>query len=838
MVAVEAAVPPPEGDEKAAAPSLRNGKKASEGEEEGKKNPAGAAAPAVGSGEGPPGDENGQAKNADAGSKDPSPHATKDPELLALARAREDACLQKAAIARAAHAASAKIAQLPKIEQPPKNTTHWDYVMQEMQWLAYDVGQERRWKRSTARQFATACAKKASAAATTTASSGATKSTKKKKQETKAEKAAAAVAAAAAAEKEAEEPSLSSLSSQFCYEVPEQALFDFYASIEEEEERRMKEFMALQQEYETKQETHRKLAAAAHKQQIKHRERVKMQRIKEELLRTKRALAASQRDLYSEDFLDLDNLDMDGLVSGSGKGKKKRKASKMLDKNGLGGQQMLMYDAEGNLVPVVGGKKKKLKKQRGLLDPESMGLLGADLGVDVGGKKKKGLGAKKKKKMMQMGMIMGDVAHYPPGMGPAQGVGGKKKKSGRKDSKKKGAKAAGGAFRGRDSRTFGDAKIELVQLLNRPATNKLASTSAKGSKSDSKLKQDLAALLKVQAKDSKKKSQSQSKKKSKASASAAEGGLGANQRFIESPPWSTAEDQVLMAVVYEFGSNWGLVSDVLSCTYQLRDGFRRPHACRQRFKWIVSTNVKSSSKGGGAGASKQAQQQAAAAAATAAAAAEKQAKIEPESDAAKAAKEEAAKAPAPGEAKPPQPQPAPAGAAPPQDAKPPASSGAVAEAPVGAPGALAAAAPKPVANKEPYVSLLKVNRGNAKLLLEHVRPADEETIKRHLDVVLGVASKHRMARQSIESASKDSHLVEPHQSHKNAQAMASRGHMLMNPGALCEFVHASSRQDAGPPAMPTSPAMRPPPMMAYQPHMQQRSHMQPHMQPRPGPYLG
>jgi len=39
-----------------------------------------------------------------------------------------------------------------QIQEPPRNKTHWDYLLEEMRWLAADFAQERKWKRAAARK--------------------------------------------------------------------------------------------------------------------------------------------------------------------------------------------------------------------------------------------------------------------------------------------------------------------------------------------------------------------------------------------------------------------------------------------------------------------------------------------------------------------------------------------------------------------------------------------------------------------------------------------------------------------------------------------------------------
>lgn len=42
--------------------------------------------------------------------------------------------------------------RLPKVQEPPKVKTHWDYLLEEMQWLAADFSNEKRWKINAARK--------------------------------------------------------------------------------------------------------------------------------------------------------------------------------------------------------------------------------------------------------------------------------------------------------------------------------------------------------------------------------------------------------------------------------------------------------------------------------------------------------------------------------------------------------------------------------------------------------------------------------------------------------------------------------------------------------------
>jgi len=42
---------------------------------------------------------------------------------------------------------------LPKAPEPARPKTHWDYLLEEMAWLAKDMEKERRWKAKQAKRF-------------------------------------------------------------------------------------------------------------------------------------------------------------------------------------------------------------------------------------------------------------------------------------------------------------------------------------------------------------------------------------------------------------------------------------------------------------------------------------------------------------------------------------------------------------------------------------------------------------------------------------------------------------------------------------------------------------
>ena len=47
--------------------------------------------------------------------------------------------------------------RLPKVQEPTRIKTHWDYLLEEMQWLATDFNNEKRWKINAARKVLNAC---------------------------------------------------------------------------------------------------------------------------------------------------------------------------------------------------------------------------------------------------------------------------------------------------------------------------------------------------------------------------------------------------------------------------------------------------------------------------------------------------------------------------------------------------------------------------------------------------------------------------------------------------------------------------------------------------------
>lgn len=44
--------------------------------------------------------------------------------------------------------------RLPRLQEPPREKAHWDYLLEEMTWLATDFAQERKWKKASAKKCA------------------------------------------------------------------------------------------------------------------------------------------------------------------------------------------------------------------------------------------------------------------------------------------------------------------------------------------------------------------------------------------------------------------------------------------------------------------------------------------------------------------------------------------------------------------------------------------------------------------------------------------------------------------------------------------------------------
>ncbi|XP_058850548.1 E1A-binding protein p400-like isoform X2 [Acipenser ruthenus] len=51
------------------------------------------------------------------------------------------------------------MSRLPKLQDAPRPKSHWDYLLEEMQWMAADFSQERRWKVAAAKKLVRTCAR-------------------------------------------------------------------------------------------------------------------------------------------------------------------------------------------------------------------------------------------------------------------------------------------------------------------------------------------------------------------------------------------------------------------------------------------------------------------------------------------------------------------------------------------------------------------------------------------------------------------------------------------------------------------------------------------------------
>ncbi|KAH1129053.1 hypothetical protein J1N35_000431 [Gossypium stocksii] len=54
-----------------------------------------------------------------------------------------------------------------------------------------------------------------------------------------------------------------------------------------------------------------------------------------------------------------------------------------------------------------------------------------------------------------------------------------------------------------------------------------------------------------------------------------------------STPWSLLEDQALVVLVHDMGPNWDLVSDAINSTLQLKCIFRKPKECKEHYKILM-----------------------------------------------------------------------------------------------------------------------------------------------------------------------------------------------------------------------------------------------------------
>ena len=55
----------------------------------------------------------------------------------------------------------------------------------------------------------------------------------------------------------------------------------------------------------------------------------------------------------------------------------------------------------------------------------------------------------------------------------------------------------------------------------------------------------------------------------------------------QAKPWTAVEDALLCAIVHEFGSNWGLITDVFAASAPFKGTYRRAEQCRWRFQQLT-----------------------------------------------------------------------------------------------------------------------------------------------------------------------------------------------------------------------------------------------------------
>eukprot|EP01050_Picozoa_sp_SAG11_P001807 SAG11_NODE_84_length_17377_cov_78.572578_8_plen_1648_part_00 len=77
----------------------------------------------------------------------------------ALRYAHEEKIIRQAKIVQKRREGDAIVKKMSRYAEPPRKKTHWDYLLQEMEWLANDYGEERRWKMALAKKVSAAVLK-------------------------------------------------------------------------------------------------------------------------------------------------------------------------------------------------------------------------------------------------------------------------------------------------------------------------------------------------------------------------------------------------------------------------------------------------------------------------------------------------------------------------------------------------------------------------------------------------------------------------------------------------------------------------------------------------------
>ena len=89
----------------------------------------------------------------------------REAELAALAKqealrhAHEEKIIRQAKIVQKRRESDAIVKKMSRYAEPPRKRTHWDYLLQEMEWLAKDYGEERKWKIALAKKVSAAVLK-------------------------------------------------------------------------------------------------------------------------------------------------------------------------------------------------------------------------------------------------------------------------------------------------------------------------------------------------------------------------------------------------------------------------------------------------------------------------------------------------------------------------------------------------------------------------------------------------------------------------------------------------------------------------------------------------------
>eukprot|EP00118_Oscarella_pearsei_P012688 m.95532 g.95532 ORF g.95532 m.95532 type:complete len:1744 (+) comp36853_c0_seq1:131-5362(+) len=90
--------------------------------------------------------------------EEPVPEPVVNPqEQMALQAKREATVLRR--VNELTREGLWSVKRLPKVFEPQRKKSHWDYLVEEMQWLATDFAQERRWKKAAAKRLCHSAAK-------------------------------------------------------------------------------------------------------------------------------------------------------------------------------------------------------------------------------------------------------------------------------------------------------------------------------------------------------------------------------------------------------------------------------------------------------------------------------------------------------------------------------------------------------------------------------------------------------------------------------------------------------------------------------------------------------